>query len=88
MCVKPCITMGVYFGFPITGKNMGHPELAFVKLYFKTQINVRRSFLDYTSLSLFGEVGGYIGLLLGFSFLDLTFFTQKIMLYISEKCYK
>ena len=87
MCAKPCATMGVYFGFPIVDK-AGYPELAYVKLYFKTQINVRRSFLDYTSLSLFGEVGGYIGLLLGFSFLDLTFFTQKIMLYISEKCYK
>ena len=88
MCAKPCATMGVYFGFPIIGNNTRDPELAYVKLYFKTQINVRRSFLDYTSLSLFGEVGGYIGLLLGFSFLDLTFFTQKIMLYISEKCYK
>lgn len=87
MCAKPCATMGVYFGFPIVDKT-GYPELAYVKLYFKTQINVRRSFLDYTALSLFGEVGGYIGLLLGFSFLDLTFFTQKIMLYISEKCYK
>ena len=87
MCAKPCATMGVYFGFPIIGNNTRDPELAYVKLYFKTQINVRRSFLDYTALSMFGEVGGYIGLLLGFSFLDLTFLTQKIMLYISEKYY-
>ena len=87
MCAKPCATMGVYFGFPIIGNNTEHPEVAYVKLYFKTQINVHHSFLDYTALSMFGEVGGYIGLLLGFSFLDLTFLTQKIMLYISEKYY-
>ena len=91
MCVKFCATMGVYYGIPIVGDcgNLCDEKnrLAYIKLYFKTQITVRRSFLDYTSLSLFGEVGGYIGLLLGFSFFDLTFLAQKVILYISEKLF-
>ena len=35
-------------------------------------VNVQRSILAYSTLSFLAEVGGYIGLLLGFSLLDLS----------------
>ena len=69
-CAMPCSSMEINFGFPIVDKN--DPEEALLKMYFKSHIHVRRNMLAYSLTSLFAEVGGYIGLLLGFSLLDLT----------------
>ena len=37
------------------------------------RIVVRRSALDYTWLSMVAEIGGYVGLLLGISLVDIAF---------------
>ena len=85
MCKKPCASMGIYFGAPIWAPNGYDEDKAYVKLYFKTDINVRRSQLAYTSISLFGELGGYVGLLLGISLMDITNLMERIMLYLKRK---
>ena len=68
-CYKPCDYMDVSFGYPsiydITDD--GESSLTF---YFKTSIPVRESHIAYPRSSLFAEIGGYMGLLLGFSILD------------------
>ena len=69
-CPMPCSTMDINFGYPILDSN--NPNEAYVKLYFKSSVNVRRNIVAYSETSLFAEIGGYIGLLLGFSLLDLT----------------
>ena len=69
-CVMPCSNMGIAFGYLVIDKN--DPNEALVKFYFKSHVNVRRNILAYSSTNLWAEVGGYIGLLLGFSLLDLT----------------
>ena len=51
-------------------------------IYFPTSVQVRASQLAYAKSSLFAEIGGYTGLLLGFSFFDcaklFNFFAKKL----------
>lgn len=70
-CRTPCTTMGITLGYPIYAKNEV-PSESYLKFYFKSRVNVRKSVVAYSGTSLMAEVGGYIGLLLGFSLLDLT----------------
>ena len=71
-CPLPCTTMGINFGIPIVSTIDINPDQAYLKLYFKNQINVRRSVSSYSISSLVADIGGYLGLLLGFSLLDLS----------------
>ena len=61
--------MIVTFGFPIY--DIYDLEKGRVKIYFKTQINVRKNVVSYDEVNLLAEIGGYIGLLLGLSLLDI-----------------
>jgi hypothetical protein len=72
--------MGISFGYPFLATNDEASNEAYVKLYFKSQISVSRSVLSYNQVSLMAEVGGYIGLLLGFSLLDLTKIFKQLFL--------
>ena len=84
-CPLPCSTMGIYFGFPVIAS--GSEKEAFVKLYFKNQINVQRSRLAYDSLSLFAEISAYFGILLGFSALDINNIIKRLVFYLSQRGY-
>ena len=60
--------MDVTFGYPSIydgGDNS-------MTMYFKASVPVRKNHLAYTKTTLFAEIGGYTGLLLGFSLLDFT----------------
>ena len=61
--------MDVSFGYPSIYDN---EDDSFLTFYFKKSIPVRESHLAYPQSSLFAEIGGYMGLLLGFSILDFT----------------
>ena len=66
-CYRPCDYMDVSFGYPSIYDNEDDSYLTF---YFEKSIPVRESHLAYPQSSLFAEIGGYMGLLLGFSILD------------------
>lgn len=66
-CDQPCDYMDISFGYPATFNVTDNSSLTF---YFRKSIPVRESHLAYPLSSLFAEIGGYMGLLLGFSFLD------------------
>ena len=61
--------MSITFGFPIY--DIYDIKKGRVKMYFKSQINVRKNVVSYDEVNLLAEIGGYIGLLLGFSLLDI-----------------
>ena len=84
-CPLPCSTMRIQFGFPVIAQ--GLEKEAFVKLYFKNQINVQRSRLAYDRLSLFAEISAYFGVLLGFSVLDINNIVKRFLFYLSERVY-
>ena len=69
-CSMPCATMGVSFS-PINYGKTNSNE-AYVKMYLLSVIKVQTSYWSYSIISLLAEVGGYLGLLLGMSLLDVT----------------
>ena len=69
-CTIPCADMVVTF--PPYGSDSGSQNEAFVKFYLKNIIRIQSSFWSYTPINLLAEIGGYVGLLLGMSLLDVT----------------
>lgn len=83
VCPKPCTTIDVFYGIPDDSDNKIKQE-AYIKLYFKQQINSRKSTYSYEGDSVIADIGGYLGLLLGFSLLDITMVIEKILLRITH----
>ena len=74
-CYRPCDYMDISFGYPSIYDIQNNSSLT---LYFKKSIPIRESHIAYPKSSLFAEIGGYMGLLLGFSFLDFAKVVQCI----------
>ena len=54
--------------------------------YFRRSVKVTQEFVLYTVLSLVAEVGGYVGLLLGFSVFNIAnFFTPIVKKFCGDK---
>ena len=54
---------------------------SFVTFYFDIWVSVRENRLVFPTSSLFAEIGGYMGLLLGLSLFDVA----KLFVVVSEK---
>jgi hypothetical protein len=69
ICYRACTYLQVSYGQPFyyTRENGSTPLLT---LYFETSVALRKGHLEYDGTSLFAEIGGYTGLLLGVSLLD------------------
>ena len=68
-CALPCSTMNVALGIPKYDK---YPEdKVRAKVYFKRSVTEKRNIVPYDWVSLMAEIGGYVGLLLGWSLMDL-----------------
>ena len=77
-CPLPCTSMTITFGFPIYDHNYA-PDKGRVVIYFKTNINVRKNIVFYDQVHMLAEIGGYIGLLLGLSLLDLAVLFRSLL---------
>ena len=73
----------VFLGLPFDGQ--GPDNEAYIKLYTKSTAKVKKMVYDYTILSLLAEIGGYTGLLLGVSVLNLNNMVNKIIIKLQEK---
>ena len=69
ICPLDCSSMTILFS--ISDQTKGNENEAYAKIYFKNHIKVSKSFIGYTEISLMAELGGYIGLLLGISLMDI-----------------
>ena len=98
----PCARMNIFLGLPAITNNSEvtnpHPYMgyglrnkAFAMLYFPTDVKVKRTVYDYDFLALVGELGGYVGLLVGVSLAELIFHTTTFTVkqlgkkYLSEQ---
>ena len=79
-CSAACTVMEVKFGYPFIYKAESNSSSS-ITLYFKKYITLRESHLRYEAGNLFAEIGGYTGLLLGVSVLDIS----KIIGYCWER---
>ena len=70
VCYKACTYLHISYGEPFLYKvkNGTNPCINF---YFGTSVAVLESHLKYDGTTLFAEIGGYTGLLLGVSLLDV-----------------
>lgn len=50
---------------------------AHMKLYVKSTVKMKRTVLDYTWVSMLAEIGGYTGLLLGISVVNVTNYLDR-----------
>ena len=79
-CLYPCTNLKVRMEKIEFAKLNGKTRF---KLIFEQFIRVTSSYVSYTALELIAEVGGYVGLFLGFSILHLThafeYVTQLIL---------
>ena len=82
-CPAACDTIDFTFGYPSIYPIKDN-SAAKLTLYFGTSISVRENRIAYDSASLFAEIGGYTGLLLGFSFFDFA----KLFSFVSKSAQK
>ena len=72
ICSDPCTNVELFFGLPSYYSTVDtDPNLAYVKLYFSSTVKRKKIVYDYELLTMVSEVGGYSGLLLGISCVDL-----------------
>ena len=84
-CITPCKKMRVQFaGHDNTDPN-GYDNEGYVKFYIKDEIEIKKSRFSYTEVSLLAEVGGYVGLLLGVSLMDIASLLDKFFVIIKQK---
>ena len=84
-CPMPCEKMTVNFaGHDVAGHHDVENE-AYVKFYIKDHIEVKKSHLSYTEVSLLAEIGGYVGLLLGVSLKDIASLFDKVFIFFNQK---
>ena len=67
-CEKPCTEVDIQTTL-VSKSESSNPRLMFM---FGKTIDVSREVLAYTPFNLVAELGGYLGLTLGFSFLDIS----------------
>ena len=73
----------MYFGPPVTGVNGAErEEYAWGVFYFRRDIKTTTEYLLYSLLSMLAEIGGYVGLLLGASLVNI----GSVNSYFLDKC--
>ena len=63
----------------------GYDNEAYIRFYMKDEIEIKKSRLSYTEVSLLAEVGGYVGLLLGASLMDIASLLVRLFVIIKQK---
>ena len=61
-----------------------HESVAKVVFYFKQDIKTSHEYLIYTELSMLAEIGGYVGLMLGISFVNIGSLINKLLDYCKD----
>ena len=79
---EPCSSMDIFLGLPIIDSVGNDPNEAYMKLYFKSKIKVKTMVLYYDATTFAAEIGGYIGMLLGVSLIDITILCNTALLKI------
>ena len=74
----PCATYNVFPGLTDLAEN--NPNEAYIRLYLNTKITIKSMIIYYDSTTFGAEVGGLIGMLLGFSLADIALLSNSYVL--------
>ena len=72
---NPCAGMDFFLGVPEIEKNTIGDQAtqeAFIRLYIKSEVKVKSVIIYYDFTALTADIGGYMGMFLGISLVDLT----------------
>ena len=76
ICRRPCTSMKVQLAFQ--DKTQNDEKFGYVKFRFRTDVEVTREIYTKTFLMLLAEIGGYLGMTIGVSLLDLKWFGTRL----------
>ena len=83
----PCAKYNLYPGLIDLDDTDNNPDEAYIRLYLNTKIKVKSIVLHYDSTVLAAELGGYLGMLLGVSLVDLAVMINSYGFRIFEKIF-
>lgn len=78
-CPNSCTFTDVNLGPPIIENYVTQPRQASAVFYFRKDVKTSTEYLIYTQLSMIAEIGGYVGLCLGISFVNIGTLINKIL---------
>ena len=78
---KPCAGMDIFLGPPIYDNDRADNESS-IRIYMKSDIKVKSVIIYYDFTTLVADVGGYIGMFLGVSLVDITIMCNTALLKI------
>ena len=81
---EPCSVFNVAFGLPFIDNKDNPDNEAYIRLYLKTKIKVKSVVLYYDFTTLIAELGGYIGMFLGVSLVDVTLLFNGLFLKVID----
>ena len=85
--MTPCATFETFPGLPDIDDTENKQDEAYIRLYLKTKIKIKSIIIHYDSATLTAEIGGYVGMFLGVSFIDLVLLFNVILLNMIRKLF-
>ena len=85
---RPCAKFDIYFGLPDTDDTGNKMTEAHLALYVNTDIRVKSTVIYYDKTTFAAEIGGYVGMFLGVSMIDLAIIFNSSILAMAHKFYK
>ena len=84
---KPCTWIDVTLGLPLFSQEE-RKEGAFLGLYLKSHLKIKSLVSYYDFSSLIADIGGYTGMLLGISLIDLTVQLNNLLVRVIASKFK
>ena len=84
----PCAWFDIFPGLRDVDDTDNNIDEAYVRLYLKAKIKVKSVILHYDSTTFAAEIGGYVGVLLGVSIVDIAIISRSTFLKIVRKFFK
>ena len=84
----PCAWFDIFTGLTDVDETDNNMNEAFARLYLKAKIKVKSIVLHYDSTTFAAEIGGYVGVLLGVSIVDIAVISRSTMLKMLRKIVK
>ena len=84
----PCAMYDINLGPIVIDTDDNPKDEAYVKLYLETEIKMKKMVIYYDSTTFAAEIGGYVGMFLGVSLIDLAILFNSSLLTLVQKIYK
>ena len=84
----PCAMFEIFTGLPDVDEIDNSMDEAYIRLYLKTKIKIKSTIIHYDATTFTAEIGGYVGMFLGFSLMDIGILFHSSFLGMAHKVLK